>query len=166
VHALYLASVTLHILAAMTWTGGLVFIAAVAVPLLRRGDRLSAAKFLRESGTRFRAVSWACFAILAVTGVVNLTFRGVTLADFVDPSWLAGAGLPIALKLAAFAALLALSAAHDFVLGPRASIESERDPTSPASARLRRSASLIGRIEAVLTLAIVALAVVVVRGWP
>ncbi len=166
-HAVYLLSVTLHILAAMTWTGGMIFLVVVVVPLLRRGDRAAAAAFLRESGTRFRAVGWTCFAVLLVTGAVNLSFRGVHAADLVSAAWLGSAAArPIVLKLATFAAILGASAVHDFVLGPRATAAVERDPASAEAERLRRRASLLGRVEALLALVAVGLGVVIVRGWP
>jgi hypothetical protein len=42
----------------------------------------------------------------------------------------------------------------------------ERDPGSPEAARLRRMASLLGRANALLALALLAIAVALVRGWP
>src|SRR5262245_46561135 len=99
-HALYLASVWIHILAATTWIGGTFFIVLVVVPWLRRGDRAQAARFLRETATRFRDVGWTCFALLAGTGGFNLWVRGVRLGDLVDPAWLgAPFGRAVAVKL-------------------------------------------------------------------
>jgi len=42
----------------------------------------------------------------------------------------------------------------------------ERDPKSPEAARLRKQASMLGRLNGVLALALLALGVVIVRGWP
>ena len=55
-HALYLLSVWIHILAATVWIGGMSFLVLVVVPWLRRGGRVEAAVFLRETGERFRNV--------------------------------------------------------------------------------------------------------------
>lgn len=166
-YGLYLVSVWLHILAAATWIGGMLFVVVVVVPWLRRGDRAQAATFLRETGVRFRNLGWVCFAILVATGTFNLWIRGVRPGDFLRPEWRAsGFGRAVALKLLSFAAVLAVSAVHDFILGPRAALAVERDPRSPESERLRRWASRLGRVNALLALLLVAFAVFIVRGWP
>lgn len=166
-YGLYLASVWLHILAAATWIGGMLFVVLVVVPWLRRGDRAQAANFLRQTGERFRTVGWVCFAILAVTGTFNLYIRGMHLGDLFRPEWRAsGFGHAVALKLFAFAAVLAVSAVHDFYVGPRAVVAGQADPRAPEAERLRRAASWLGRINAVLALILVAAAVFIVRGWP
>ena len=87
-HALYLLSVWLHILAATAWIGGIFFLVLVVVPWLRRGDRSTAGAFLRETGQRFRSVAWVCFGILIATGTFNLWMRGVALSDFARVEWL------------------------------------------------------------------------------
>ena len=166
-HDVYLLSVWLHILAATTWIGGMVFLVLVVVPSLRKGDRAVATKLLGESGKRFRTVGWTCFAILLVTGSFNLWARGVKLHDLFDPEWIATPfGRAVMVKLSIFAVVLVLSAVHDFSIGPRAVVELERDHASALSAALRRRASLLGRLNALLALALVAMGVIIVRGWP
>jgi uncharacterized membrane protein len=163
----YLISVWLHILAAMTWIGGMFFIVLVIVPSLRRGDRAAATKLLGESGRRFRTVGWVCFMILIATGSFNLYARGVKLHDFADRQWLTSPfGKAVVIKLSIFALVLVLGAVHDFAIGPRAVVELERDPSSPISVQLRRRASLLGRMNALFALALVGLGVILVRGWP
>jgi len=164
---LYVLSVWIHVLAAVTWIGGMFFLVLVVVPWLRRGDRAQAAALLRDTGIRFRKVGWTVFVILIVTGSFNLWFRGVRLGDLVNPEWLATPfGRAVAYKLAAFALVLALSAVHDFFVGPQAAVEGAKDPDSPRAKRLRGLASVLGRVNVVLALVIVWLAVVIVRGWP
>ncbi len=166
-HLLYLVSVWLHILAAITWIGGLFFIVLVVVPWLRGGGSGGAGAFLRATGARFRDVGWSCFAIVLVTGTFNLHVRGVHLADFTRAEWLASwLGRAIVLKLMLFLLVLVVSAVHDFVLGPRAVAVIEREPGSAAAARVRRRAALLGRANGILALALVGVAVVIVRGWP
>jgi uncharacterized membrane protein len=164
-HSLYLFSVWLHILAAVTWIGGMFFLVLVVVPWLRGGDRARAGAFLRDTGRRFRTVGWWCFAVLLATGTLNLWLRGVRPGDFAHAAWRASTfGRAVQWKLALFAAVLALSAVHDFVVGPRATAALERDPRSPEAESLRRRASLMGRANVLLALALVAAAVVLVRG--
>ena len=164
---LYVASVWLHILAATTWIGGMFFLVLVVVPWLRRQDRAQAAKLMRETGTRFRSVGWACFGILIVTGTFNLYARGVRLGDFTSAEWLLSPfGKAVSIKLLIFAVVLGLSVFHDFVLGPRATRAVEGDPSSADALALRKLASWMGRANVLLALAIVWFAVIIVRGWP
>jgi putative copper export protein len=164
-HALYLVSVWLHILAATVWIGGMAFLVLVVVPWLRSGNRASAGTFLRETGERFRNVGWTCFGIVLVTGSFNLWIRGVRLSDFGRSAWLSSAfGQTVLLKLGTFAVVLVVSTVHDFSVGPRASRAIARDPQSPEAHSLRRRASLLGRLNVVLALVLVAAGVMLVRG--
>lgn len=167
-HHLWMLSVLLHILAAITWFGGILFLVLVVVPWLRRGDRAKAAAFLMETGTPFRKVGWICFALVLATGTFNLWYRGVRLGDFVDPAWLGSPfGKAVVIKLGLFAVTLVVSGVHDFYLGPRASIAVEQDPGSAEAERLRKLASKLGRWTALLALALVWVGVLIVRGgWP
>jgi len=164
---LYLVSVWLHILAAATWIGTLVFLAAVLVPVLRRqGDDRLRARLLGAAGPGLRALGWSAFAVLFATGLVNLTGRGFDLADPSDVGWRLWQGpfgRALTWKLSLFGVVLLLSALHDFRWGPRAAAA---EPGSPEALRLRRVASWVGRVNLLLALAIVLFAVMLVRGWP
>lgn len=156
----YVASVYLHILAAATWVGGIIFLVAVAVPALRRAPDHA---LLRLTVVRFRAVGWGAFAVLLATGLYNLHARGIGWAELTDPSYRATApGKALSIKLACFAIIVVLSAIHDFSIGPRALAAMEQGAPDPQ--RLRKLAGLIGRINGLVTLAIVLCAVIVVRG--
>jgi uncharacterized membrane protein len=166
-YALYLVSVWLHILAATAWIGGMFFLVLVVVPWLKKGHREAGGAFLRETGEGFRAVGWACFAILLVTGTFNLWTRGVRLSSFVDSAWIESAfGKAVLTKLTLFLGVLIISAIHDFSVGPRASRAMESAPTSQEAERLRKQASMMGRVNALFALGLVGAAVVIVRGWP
>jgi len=165
-HALYLLSVWLHILAAIVWIGGMAFLVLVVVPYLRKGDRAKAAALMRDTGSRFRDIGWICFAIVLVTGTFNLWMRGVRVSSFGDPVWLRSQlGHAVSLKLAVFTVVLVMSAVHDFVIGPRATRAIVADPRSKEAESLRRAASMMGRANVVFALILVALGVLIVRGW-
>jgi uncharacterized membrane protein len=162
-----LISVWLHIVAAIVWIGGMAFLVLVVVPWLRTGGREYAGTLLRDAGKRFRIIGWVCLTVFAVTGSFNLEMRGVRIANFVDTKWLeSDFGMTVLAKLVLFALMLVLSAVHDFVIGPRASEAIAHDPRSDAAGRLRRSASWLGRLNAVLALVTVWVAVMLVRGLP
>jgi uncharacterized membrane protein len=129
-----------HVLAAITWVGGMLFIALVLVPTARAlGDATLRARLIRDSGQRFRAVAWIALGVLALTGLLNL---------WLQPAWLHSGRFHGKLGLVGLALLL--SAVHDFVLGPRASL-----PGADPSARVR--ASWIARLNVLVALAIVLL---------
>lgn len=141
---LYLVSVWMHVLAAMTWVGGMMVFVTAVMPYFRRQPAAARAAFLDWFGPRFRVVSWACFAILVATGTFNLWARGVGLDDFLRPEWRStGFGQLLLVKLALVTAVMGLSAAHE---------------------RLNvRSARWVGRSLLLVGLAIVAAAVMMVR---
>jgi uncharacterized membrane protein len=159
----YVASVYLHILAAATWVGGIIFLVAVIVPSLKKLDPTAAGPMLRATVFRFRAVGWAAFAVLFATGLYNLHARGIGWSELTDPAFRATSpGKALLIKLACFAFVIALQAVHDFSIGPRALAAMETD--APEAPRLRKLTGWIGRINGVITLVIVLCAVIVVRG--
>ncbi|HEU4437873.1 MAG TPA: DUF4149 domain-containing protein, partial [Methylomirabilota bacterium] len=58
----------LHVLAAITWIGGMLFIALVLVPITRRlEDPALRTRLVHEIGLRFRAVGWIALGVLLAT---------------------------------------------------------------------------------------------------
>jgi len=162
---LYLASVWLHIVAATTWVGGMLFLTLVVVPWLRGPGRATGIALLRDTGRRFRSIAWICFGVILVTGLFNLSMRGVSFASLLDANWRASPfGQAVLLKLGLFALVLLLSGLHDFVLGPRAARSLEDEPGSAATLGMRRRASWMGRLNLLLGLALILLGVTIVRG--
>jgi uncharacterized membrane protein len=130
----------LHVLAALVWIGGMLFVALVLVPVVRaQADPALRARLFHHVGVRFRAVGWAALLLLLATGLANLWMRPylLTLTRF---QW----------KLGLVVLALALAAAHDFVLGPRAGAP-RADP------RLRAWASWLARANVVVVLIVVIL---------
>jgi copper resistance protein D len=162
--SLYHFSVSLHVLAAIVWLGGMFFFALVGAPALRAVEppQLRMALF-RSLGERFRTVGWAAIGVLMVTGIANLHFRGL-----LDPGlwrtpgfWSTSLGAALAWKLAAVAIMIALSALHDFVFGPAAA---RHVPGGPAALRSRRRAGWMARINALVGVVLVLAAVRLARG--
>ena len=159
----YVASVYLHILAAATWVGGIIFLVAIAVPALRKLDKTAAEPMLRATVFRFRAVGWVAFGVLLLTGLYNLHMRGIGWSELTDPAYRAtSSGKALIIKLGCFAVLLVLQGIHDFSIGPRALAAMEKQ--TGEAPRLRKQAGMIGRINGLITLVIVLCAVIIVRG--
>jgi putative copper resistance protein D len=127
----------LHLLATITWIGGMVFIALVLVPVARGlADPTLRSRLVQDAGRRVRGVGWIALGVLVATGLVNLWLRPYLL-------WAPRFQWKVGLVVLA----LALSVL-DFVLGPRAG----RPGADPA---LRRRASWVARVNLLGVLAVV-----------
>ncbi len=89
----------LHIVAACIWIGGQVTIAAV-IPMLRDQRELA-----RRVGRRYQTVAWPAFAVLIVTGLLNVADAGLRWSQLFDSP----TGRTLVVKLA-FVALSGLAA--------------------------------------------------------
>lgn len=163
--ALYYANVTVHLLAAMLWLGGMFFLGVVGAPVLRAVDPPAVRQLLfQRIGLRFRAAGWWAIGILIVTGVINLHFRGWLRWEGVLGSaafWHTPVGRALALKLGAVAVMVTVSAIHDFVLGPLAG---RAEAGSPRAIAFRRRAALLARVNALVGVLVVVAAVRLARG--
>jgi len=131
-----------HVLAAVTWLGGMLFLALVLVPATRRLENPGVrAQLMHLTGVRFRTVGWIALALLVATGIGNL---------LVYPAFLSKGSLH--LKLALVLLALGLSVVHDFVLGPRAGAPGA-DPA------IRTWSTRVARINVLAVLVIVALGI-------
>ena len=161
----YYIVVTIHILAAMFWLGGMFFLALIGAPLLRTLEPPEMRQRLfRELGTRFRLAGWIAIIILLITGVINLYYRGWLHWDGVLGSsafWRTTVGHALACKLIAVTVMLIVSAVHDFILGPAAG---RMKPGTPRALSYRRHAAHLARANAILGIIIVIAAVVLTRG--
>jgi uncharacterized membrane protein len=135
----------LHVVAAITWIGGMLFLALVLVPVTRREDPALRARLFHAAGIRFRTIGWIALGVLVATGIGNL---------WLNPALLALPRLHLKLGLVALALILAV--VHDFILGPRAG-----KPGASASVRVR--ASWIARVNVLIVLVIVLLGLALLR---
>jgi len=113
---MYSTLVILHILAAVSWIGGMIFLSLVLAPLVR--SRKAAPEFMalfRSAALRFRPVVWIAIAALLITGPMLLAQRGLSVMK--PAAW---SGI-VTMKLSLVALLLFLTLLHDLVLGPRVS---------------------------------------------
>ncbi len=158
---LHLLNLTVHILAAFVWIGGMLFLTLVAALALRGVEPSVRARVFSLVGRQFRWVGWVCIAVLIVTGIFNLRYYGVGLEQLTFASfWSTPFGSRLAIKGVLVVVMLALSALHDFMLGPR-SIASATRPGSGSGAR--KLASWLARLNLVLGILVVAVAVELAR---
>jgi uncharacterized membrane protein len=165
VSEIYYAVVTIHVLAALFWLGGMFFLGVVGAPALRAVEPPALRQRLfHDLGRRFRGIGWGAIIVLVITGVLNLYFRDLLhwrgvlgAAAF----WRTPLGHALAAKLVAVTAMIIVSAVHDFVLGPRAG---RATPGSPEALRMRRRAAMLARVNAMLGILVVIAAVRLARG--
>ena len=116
-------------------------------------------------GERYRTVGWATLLVLVATGVTNAAVRAGSLSELAAGAWWATPfGRFLAMKLSLVALVLVLSVVHDFLVGPRAGRLMIEAPDAPRMRAWRAAARMLGRVNLVLALLIVALAVRLVRG--
>lgn len=160
----YYVLVTLHVLAALLWLGGMFFLGLVGAPVLRSVEpaRLRQELF-NQLGLRFRTVGWTAIATLLLTGTAMLHLRGLLHVSVLGSSdfWRTTTGTALAVKLATVAFMVTVSFVHDFIHGPAAS----RTPSgTPAAAAMRRRASLLARANALVGLVLLLAAIRLARG--
>jgi uncharacterized membrane protein len=109
----------LHVLAVLTWVGGLVYQVVVVAPLAKKGAANAAAlRVGLACEARFRAVMWPAVGIALFTGLVNVMNVWNSLRQV-------GASLPAAfvsllvIKLLLVAAMILLQTGQQFVVYPR-----------------------------------------------
>jgi uncharacterized membrane protein len=164
-HTCYVIFTWIHILAAATWSGGMMFLTFALVPSLRElPDRRIGIALVQSTGRRFKNMGWISLATLILTGFGNLWARGfmplLNTADF----WRLGYGHTLGVKLALVGATLLVSALHDFAVGPRAVEAMRKNPDAPAARKLRSLASWMGRANFLLAISIILCAVMLIRG--
>lgn len=149
-----------HVVAAVTWVGGMLFLSLVVVPVLRTPAVASHRAMLFPLVARqFRLVGWVAMLTLVMTGPLLAVLRGIDLsAPSTWPSVLS-------IKLVVVAGLVGLSLVHDAVLGPRAAALA-RKPEAERTERDRRfirMAPLWGRLSLLLALIVLYCAVSLAR---
>ena len=157
---MYSTLVVLHLLAAMSWVGGMIFLSLVLAPLVR--GRKAAPEFMamfRSAALRFRPIVWAAMAILLITGPMLLSHRGLSV--------MAPAAWPgiVTMKLTLVALLLFLTLLHDLVFGPQVSrvsaiAESQRTTGEQV---IFKSARWLPRLSLLIALAVVVAAAMLAR---
>lgn len=157
----YHVLVYLHVVGAVIWVGGILFLGFVAVPATRSLPPDKRGALLDALGRRFRALGYAVLVLLVVTGTLQAGARGATVASVLDGSFFrTGFGAALGIKLIFFALMVVVSALHDFYVGPASA---RALAAGGSDEKLRRTASWLARITALLALLVVLYATRLVR---
>jgi copper resistance protein D len=154
----WVATVSLHLLAAVMWIGGMLFLSVVFAPLVRNGNPMFPAVF-RAAAQRFRPVVWTAMAVLVMTGLVLVHQRGVSLAD------LAHWPKVLQIKIGLVGVLFLLTFAHSLLSGSRVGqIKDLSDSTRTMSQLvLLQTSQQLPRFALLVALGVLVTAVVLAR---
>lgn len=163
----------IHILAAISWVGGMIFVAFIAGPYIRRTfPPAERTPLMAAIGQRFSYLGWSAIFTLIATGIYN----AVRFLRSWENLWHTEFGHILLAKISLVAIMIALSITHDFFLGPRqrelgkrlrqkpaidgAAAETLENQNAPALAlqRLRRWTVLIAQANLLLGLVVILLA--------
>lgn len=156
------AAYLLHMLATVVWIGALTAISLLVLPSAQRAlDSTAYTKLLAEMQKRLDPLGWFCLALLAGTGLFQMSaspnYQGFLA---IDNSWAAA----ILVKHIVFALMIAISAYLTWFLLPglqRSVLLQVQNEEAPATARLQRRSLFLLHLNlglAVLVLALTALA--------
>jgi putative copper resistance protein D len=153
---MYTLLVVIHVMAALIWVGGVVFIGLALLPATRGLEPEKRLQMVSGAARRFRNIGWLALAVLIVTGLGMIHSWGF----FAE----AGSGglrnRLLLLKISLVVVMLICSALHDWFLGPRVSAAVSRgDDPGP----IRSWSMRLGQGTMVLSLLIVILAVLIAR---
>ena len=110
----------LHVIAVAVWLGGQIVTAACVVPALRAvGDRNLWLDALEGFTKRFGRVGIAAMIIIVITGGAMIDPRLDQVENFGEDLYAARWGYIFVIKMALWAAMIAVIGLHQFVFGPR-----------------------------------------------
>ena len=160
IRPMYSVLVVLHLLAAVTWIGGMVFLSLVLAPLVR--GRKAAPEFMalfRSAALRFRPIVWVAIAVLLATGPMLLSLRGISATS--PASW---PGI-VTVKLTLVGLLLFITLLHDLVFGPQVRrVSAIPDAQRTAGERvIFRTARWLPRLSLLIALVVVIAAAMLAR---
>jgi putative copper resistance protein D len=147
----------LHIISAIFWVGGMLFLVLVIAPFLKTvSDPKAKSQIFQVVGKQYRFWGWVAIITLLITGPFMLYYLyGMPFSALFDPAFYAtGFGKAVLGKIALVTLIVISALVHDFWIGPKAK-------NSPKHARLAR---IFGRTNLIIAIFIVLFAVFIRAG--
>ncbi len=147
----------IHVISAVFWIGGMLFITLVIAPFLSTiPDREEKSRIYQFVGKKYRFLGWIAIILLLVTGptVLYLIYGVAPQRMFSSPFHTSPLGTALSVKLSFVILIVISSLVHDFWLGPKAR----------SSPKFSKYAKIFGRSNLVIALLIVIFAVILRSG--
>ncbi|MYC26620.1 MAG: hypothetical protein F4X63_01300 [Nitrospira sp. SB0662_bin_26] len=142
----------IHLAAAITLIGGLIYSQFVLAPAARDTATDSRSwEVVRLAGRRFRTISWVSLIILILTGAYQMLNESG--AARIETTW----GVVLMLKLLLFVIAFGLLLIHDFIIDPYALPSKDTSPAS-ASPTVSARADTLQKAVIAMTLAVLLVA--------
>ncbi len=134
-----------HLLAACTWLGGMIYINLIFMPMLKTVEPSTAGQLVRENGIRFPKLAWASVGLLIITGVMHLNMDAVF--DFSTDY-----GTFLTLKLITIVVMITIGLYITFLLYPKLIKLAPQDGEAPSSefVSLQKRLPILARINMLL----------------
>lgn len=105
-----------HIMSAITWIGGMLFIVLVLLPILIKAlPKEDRTILFAKIAERYGVVSWIALTLLVITGVLNGEHRHIAWTHLADSSY----GRTLGLKLIFVAIVIVITLVHALYYGRR-----------------------------------------------
>ena len=141
----------LHIVAAPIWVGPQVFLFAAAIPAIRTvEDAQARARAMRVLTSRFGYLAWGAMLVLVITGIANLYERDEGIDFLFERNF----GIIFQVKMSLVIAVIALTALHSLVIGPRMMRAQESATDEAQLAPARRFSIIVSAAGLILSLGI------------
>ena len=134
-----------HLLAACTWLGGMIYINLVFMPMLKTIEPAAAGQLVRENGKRFPIIAWTSVGLLIITGLMQLNLDAVF--DFSTDY-----GTFLTLKLITIAVMISIGLYITFLLYPKLIKLAPQNGETPSAEflSLQKRLPLLARINMIL----------------
>lgn len=147
----------LHIISAIFWIGGMLFLVLVIAPFLKTiPDPKAKSQIFQIVGKQYRFWGWIAIITLLVTGPFLLFYLyGIGLSTLFDPAFYStGFGKAVIGKILLVTVIVISALVHDFWIGPKAR-------NSPKHAKMAR---IFGRTNLIIALFIALFAIFIRAG--
>ena len=156
VNSWYYISVWLHILGATFWIGGMLFLPLVLLPSIKNSHERS--QLLMATGLKFRFYGYIVLVLMFVTGMVNMSLKGVQFSwRFFNETHY---GKLVIIKVILFFSLALISLTHDLIAGRKFLGQMQKEQ----GAKVKLISRWTGRILLIISLIMAYIGVLLSRG--